>query len=156
MGSTFTLVYDLIPAATRTSSDEFLKQHPKRAIRIGKIAALLSIVVGLASYWMCALFNFDLLSLLFGAFSAQISLFPAVVSTLFLRDRAPGARWAIASVSCGFAAGLVTVTVALSNPAWQLYPPLASLAVSMLILVLGVFSHMRTGSAINTTEAASP
>jgi len=137
MGSTFTLVYDLIPAATKTTSGEFLKQHPKRAIRIGKIAALLSIIVGLASYWVCALFDFDLLSLLFGAFSAQIALFPAVAGTLFLGNRAPGAKWAIASVCCGFFGGMITVAIALGNPAWQLYPPLASLGLSALIMAIG-------------------
>ena len=138
MGSAFTLAYDLAPCAS--GSDTGKTGHDsRRALRFGRIAAVAFIVVGLAAYWIASIFGFDILSILFGAFAAQVSLFPAVFGTILLRERAPSGRWAFLSIIAGFIAGLIAVVVAMNDPTWALYPPLFALGASIPVYAAGAF-----------------
>jgi Na+/proline symporter len=138
IGSAFTIAYDLAPRVTDSETD-IIAQNPRRALRLGRIAVIIFIVAGLASYWIASLFGFDILSILFGAFAAQASLFPAVFGTIVLRDRAPARGWALASIVGGFVGALIAVGVALTDPAWALYPPLFALGASIPVYAVGAF-----------------
>jgi Na+/proline symporter len=140
IGSAFTIAYDLAPRVTDSETDT-IAQNPRRALRLGRIAVVIFIVAGLASYWIASLFGFDILSVLFGAFAAQASLFPAVFGTILLRERAPSGGWALASVVGGFVAALIAVGIALTDPAWALYPPLFALGASIPVYILGTATH---------------
>ena len=138
IGSAFTIAYDLAPRVTDGETD-VIAQNPRRALRLGRIAVVIFIVAGLASYWIATIFGFDILSVLFGAFAAQASLFPAVFGTIVLRDRAPAGGWALASIVGGFVGALIAVGVALTDPAWALYPPLFALGASIPVYAVGAF-----------------
>ncbi len=139
IGSAFTIAYDLAPRVADSDTDT-IAQNPRRALSLGRIAVVVFIVAGLASYWIATALGFDILSILLGAFAAQVSLFPAVFGTILLRDRAPSGGWAVASVVAGFVAGLVAVAVAFVDTTWALYPPLFSLGASVPIYLLGLAS----------------
>ncbi len=136
IGSAFTIAYDLAPRVTDSETDT-IAQNPRRALRLGRIAVVIFIVAGLASYWIASLFGFDILSVLFGAFAAQASLFPAVFGTILLRERAPAGGWALASIVGGFVTALIAVGIALTDPSWALYPPLFAIGVSTPIYIAG-------------------
>ena len=136
IGSAFTIAYDLAPRVADSETDT-IAHNPRRALRLGRIAVVIFVVAGLASYWIASLFGFDILSLLFGAFAAQVSLFPAVFGTILLRNRAPSGRWAVASVISGFLAGLIAVMIAFNDPSWSLYPPLFALGASIPVYSIG-------------------
>lgn len=149
IGSAFTIAYDLAPRVTDSDTD-IVAQNPRRALRLGRIAVVIFIVVGLASYWIAGFFGFDILSILFGAFAAQVSLFPAVFGTILLKERAASRKWALMSIICGLVAGLVAVVVAVNDTTWALYPPLFSLGASTLVYLLGlVFSRSPTSKEGN-------
>ncbi len=137
IGSAFTIAYDLAPRVTDSETDT-IAQNPRRALRLGRIAVIIFIVAGLVSYWIASLFGFDILSVLFGAFAAQVSLFPAVFGAIILRNRAPAGGWALASIIVGFLAGFFAVTVALTDPDWALYPPLLALGGSVPVYIVGI------------------
>lgn len=133
----FTLAYDLAPRFAGGERD-LIERHPERALRLGRIASVVFIIAGLGSYWVATWFGFDILSILFGAFAAQVSLFPAVFGTIILRERAPSGGWAVASVLAGFAAATSALIVALNDATWAMYPPLFALGSSALIYLVGV------------------
>lgn len=136
IGSTFTLAYDLAPKVADGDGD-IIAANPQRALRLGRIASVVFIVAGLASYWIATALGFDILSILFGAFAAQVSLFPAVFGTIILRDRAPSGGWAVASVIAGFVAAGAALGIALSDTSWAMYPPLFALGASVPIYIVG-------------------
>ncbi len=135
IGSTFTLVFDIwTPLAERRGAtiDGGWK------VRVGITSATLMLVFGLLSYWLASVFSFDLLTLLFGAFSAQVSMFAPVIGALVLRDRLPSGRWAFASIGAGFSGAAFSTITALRNPDWALFGPLWAIGLSTAVYVLGV------------------
>lgn len=142
IASTFTLVYDLAPRVPG-GDEEFIGRHPERALRLGRIASVLFIIGGLGSYWIATSFGFDILTILFGAFAAQVSLFASVLGAILLRDRAPSGTWAVASVVAGFVAAGIALCVALNDASWALYPPLFALGASISIYLLGLAITLR-------------
>ena len=137
IGSTFTLAYDLAPQVGESDGD-IIATNPGRALRLGRIASVIFIVAGLASYWIATALGFDILSILFGAFAAQVSLFPAVFGTIVLKQRAPSGGWAVASVIVGFVAAGAALGVALNDASWAMYPPLFALSTSCGVYFLGL------------------
>ena len=151
IGSTFTLAYDLAPKVADGDGD-IIAEHPQRTLRLGRIASVIFIVAGLASYWIATSLGFDILSILFGAFAAQVSLFPAVLGTILLKRRAASGTWALFSVVCGFVGGLLAVVVAVKDSTWALYPPLFSLGASTLIYMVGLALSYMDSSHRGTAE----
>ncbi|MCP5129173.1 MAG: hypothetical protein H6985_06280 [Pseudomonadales bacterium] len=137
IASTFTLAYDLAPRLSKSemkSKDAWIP-----SLRFGQVATVLFVLVALIAYWIATFFELDILTILFGAFGAQVSLFPSVAGSVFLGNRTPTWRWALASVVLGFLSGLVVTIVAVNNQEWALYPPLAAIAGSAIIYLLGTF-----------------
>jgi hypothetical protein len=145
IAATSAYVYDLTSWATiETVSDNgFTKTDA--AVRDGKFVAFGLIALGLTSYWIASYFSFDLVSLLFGAYSAQLSLVPSVLGALYLGSRRPSGRIAIASVVAGFLGGIAATVVALLDPTWSLYPPLFSLGLSIFVYLSGWITNGRRG-----------
>lgn len=146
IASTFTLAYDLAPKVVDDHGD-FIAQNPNRALRLGRIASVIFIVTSLGSYWIATALGFDILSILFGAFAAQVALFPAVFGTIRLRQRAPSGGWAVASVVTGFAAAMVALIIALNDPTWAMYPPLFAFSGSTLVYAYGLIVSRFQGRA---------
>ena len=111
--------------------------HPRDAIRLGRVFTAILATIALGSFWISNVFELPLISILFGAFSAQISIAPAVLGTLLLGSRAPGSITALSSIICGFLAGLWATIVALNNADWSLYAPLFSLSSSLGVYLIG-------------------
>jgi hypothetical protein len=136
IGATSAFVYDLTSWTGQAKSSG---QNPNSsaidtAVAGGKFVATGLIIIALASYWFATYFSFDLVSLLFGAYSAQLSLLPAVLGALYLtRDDRPNGYYAITSVMAGFAGGVAATIYALNNSSWSLYPPLFSLGIATAV-----------------------
>jgi hypothetical protein len=140
IGATSTFVYDLFPRfASAVDPDPAHAEKPDRIIRVGKTAAIAMVIVALVAYWIASQFGFDLISLLFGAYSAQLSLAASVIGMILLKDRAPPGIVAFTSILLGVVAGLCATIYALSDEKWALYPPLFSLFFSTAIYVFGLF-----------------
>jgi Na+/pantothenate symporter len=135
IAATSAFVYDLTPSATASTNRSSFKMDT--AIQEGKIVAVGLVVIGLISYYIASYFSFDLVSLLFGAYSSQLSLLPAVLGALYLRGHGPSSTIAIASVFLGFLGGIGATVIALVDSTWSLYPPLFSLGISSLVYIAG-------------------
>ena len=142
IATTFTFVYDIWPTTERKS--EIVHELPRKAIRVGRLAAITMIILGLGSFWIASTFGFDIISLLFGAFGAQVSLFAPVLGTLVLGKYAPSSRWAFASIASGFIGAAYSTFIALQNPAWALYGPLWALGLSVPVFLCGVLFRSMT------------
>lgn len=135
IGSTFTLVHDLTPAL---APENKIVSGKGGRLRLGRLSAVVFIIVGLTSYLISTYFKFDILTLLFGAFGAQVSLFPAVFGTIVLRRYVASGGWALASIVVGFIGATTATIFALSNSAWALYPPLFALISSSSVYLIGI------------------
>lgn len=140
IGSTFTLAYDLAPRFRKAEIHSTDADVWTPSLRFGRLATVIFVLVALASYWIATLLGLDILTILFGAFGAQVSLFPSVAGSVFLGDRAPSWRWAVASVALGFLGGMVVTIVAVNDQTWALYPPLAAIGGSAFVYLVGVIA----------------
>jgi len=110
----------------------------RQVVRIGRLGIVGFMMLGLGIIWLQLLTSTQVLPILLGAYSAQISLSPCVLGTLLLPPRSVSASWAIASVSAGVTGGGYATIVALTNPDWQLYAPLFALGASVPVYFAGV------------------
>lgn len=143
VGSTTALIYDLIPGTRRIVDTELHDEESEvKVLSVGKLAASAFVLIGLAAYYILnvtGLSGDQFLSLLFGAYGAQLAFAPAVIGLLLLGEqRSPSGGWASISTIAGFAAGLYATAISLSDVSWQLYPPLFALAGSCPLYLLGM------------------
>jgi Na+/proline symporter len=147
IGVIFTLVYDTM-SITREQIDSEVGDitAATKVIRLGVIASIVFIIIGLILYFILSALKIPILGILFGAYSCQIALFPAVFGTLWFEERVPTSGWVIGSIALGFVSGIFATVVSLSNFSWQLYPPLFSIAFSTFVYILGLlFRKFREG-----------
>ncbi len=139
IASAFVLTYD-VAGYSKKEPSEGTRKH---AITIGRYAAIAMIVIGLGGYWLASSFGFDIISILFGAFSAQVALSGPVLGTLLLGKNAANAKWVVMTLITGLAGALYATLVAQKNPEWALYGPLWALGCSWPVYIIGVLTRPR-------------
>jgi Na+/proline symporter len=115
-------------------------------------------IIGLLSFGLFALFQwlqFDVVQLIFAIYGAHISLFPAVIAALFLKQkltlpRASVAAWA--SASAGFLGGWGAATYGkLSGHSdWLYNAPVVSLIVAVVVFTLAATPAIRRRPIANS------
>jgi Na+/proline symporter len=137
IGATAAFVYDLIPSKVAGISTIKTEGGSQNAVTVGKIAGLFMVLVALTSYWVSTYYGFDLVGVLFGAYSGQLALVPSVLGAIYLGKDVPPSWVSIVSILAGFLSGITATVVALISPEWALYPPLFSLGLSVPTYVIG-------------------
>lgn len=145
MAGTFVFIYDFLPPTRRLAEGRQDEATGRRLIRAGQFSAVFIIVAGLAGYFALSRLGAgeEVLAVLFGASAGQVSLFPVVMGTLLLKDRAPAARWSVVAVSVGFLGGMYAMWRGLSDPSFAVLPPLFGVALSTPIYCLGALLAAR-------------
>lgn len=144
--SVFSFIYDTNPR-TRALVDRYPYRNGSSVVddkdnahlsKMAKSVAFLFVVSALISYYILDYYSQYIVSILFAAFSAQISLAPAVVASLFLPNKA-SALFATLSVGCGAAVGIVVgILGAVMFESLIYLAPLFSFTTSILIYVAGL------------------
>lgn len=145
VGVIFTFVYDSY-SKTRivldSKDNEVIKKNYKSITRAGKAFGILLIFFGMVFF---VIFDKNIanggemfINLLLAFYSAQLSLFPLVLGSLFLK-RHPKPFWAIISMIVGASTGIILgVYSVIWNPIYAWYPIIVSVSLSAIIFLIGL------------------
>lgn len=137
MGTVFVVSRDFFGPTHGQDTSE--SEAVRRDVSIARVASYAIIGVAIAIIWLQVIFELDIVSILMGAYSAQLSLVPCVLGAVLGPKLRLGATLAISSVLAGFTLSAVAAAVALNNPTWQLYPPLFALGGAFSVYLIGGF-----------------
>ena len=134
------LMSSIFVASRDLAKPRLAGRHPsiKEDISLARLTSYAVITCSIGIIWAQVLLELDIVSILMGAYSAQLSLAPAVLGVLLLGSRKATGMWALASLIGGLCLSSFATINALMNQAWQLYPPLFALGASFSIYIVGV------------------
>lgn len=145
VGVIFTFVYDSY-SKTRivldSKDNEVIKKNYKSITRAGKAFGILLILFGMIFF---VIFDKNItnggemfINLLLAFYSAQLSLLPLVLGSLFLKKH-PKPLWAIISMIIGASTGIILgVYSVIWHPNYAWYPIILSVSLSSFIYIIGL------------------
>ena len=145
IGIIYTFVYDSYPT-TRSICDSqnshLIEQNSRKLINVGRAFAALALALGIIALAICDRVipsGGDLfINLLLAFYSAQLSFFPLVLGTLYLKHL-PTSFWANLSILLGGTSGiLLGIYAVIWNQRFAWYPVLVCLVTSCIVYGVGL------------------